>query len=43
MTPNSPTLEGKKIMDGMHKIAMDVMFTHMTAKKVIKRHGEKEL
>ena len=44
MTPNSPALKRRKIcFHDIHKLAMDVTFTQMTAKKGIKKDGEREL
>ena len=40
MTPNSPPAMGWFFMHDMQKIAVDVIFTHMVAKKGIKNNGE---
>ena len=42
MSPNFPPAlwRRKTCMHDMHKLAMDVTFTQMTAKKGIKKHGE---
>ena len=38
---NTSTVEKKKyFMHDMHKLAVDVTFTQMTAKKGLKKHGE---
>ena len=43
MAPNSLALGRRKkyFMHDMHKLAVDVTFTQMTAKKVINKHGER--
>ena len=45
MTLNSPPkLEKRSIfMHYMHKLAVDMTFTQMTAKKSIKKHGERSV
>ena len=40
MAPNSPALLIRKNIHDMHKLAVDVKFTQMAAKKGIKKHGE---
>ena len=41
MKPNSPALEGRNniFLHDMHKIALDVILTHMSANKGINKYG----